>query len=299
MATKKTSVLDQLYAAGRKSPSTPSVTTPTSANRVTTTVKNTSTASPYVDTDPRKVSAVAGTGVSTNVFGNGFDADNAPRNKAEALLVQQNTAAQSVPKAQSYSSSSSSKKAVTNEKKTTTKSSGGGGGGYSSAPAVAPTFYLDTTSMENEYRKMIEDAQAAQIEAQRAAVAEGVAGYEAQRAALADQYARSAQDIYRNARLAAIGNNEVLAAQGLAGNLYANPMSGYSETSRIAQDNALRTNLAQNAIAQKEAEDEVNMAISQLQADGKREEAQIIAQNKQYMIDVMLALKQMQISAMT
>ena len=50
-------------------------------------------------------------------------------------------------------------------------------------------------------------------------------------------------DTYQNAQLAAIGNNELLAQKGLAGGLYQAPRSGYSETSRIRQDTALRNAL--------------------------------------------------------
>ncbi len=49
---------------------------------------------------------------------------------------------------------------------------------------------------------------------------------------------------YSNARLSAIGNNEAMASMGLAGGLYSSPTSGYSETSRMAQDNNLRGNIS-------------------------------------------------------
>ena len=283
------------------------------------TLPGVSTKASSVPMDGSTTAKLYSSGVSANALvnnGGGWDSDNAPRNKAEVLISQGKTVQTPAqikagktdpvvpdpPKTDgsggSGGGSSSGSKAVTNEKKVTSTKSSGGGGGGGYAEAVMPTvYYVDTTAAENQFRKMIEDAQAAQIEAQRAAIAEGVAGYEAQKAALADDYARSAQDIYRNARLAAIGNNEVLANLGLAGNLYASPMSGYSETSRIAQDNALRTNIANNYIAQREAEDDIAMAIAQLEAEGKREEAQIRAQNNQYLIDVLLALEQMRMAA--
>lgn len=50
-------------------------------------------------------------------------------------------------------------------------------------------------------------------------------------------------DTYTNSRLSAIGNNEALAQKGLAGGVYQDPRSGYSETSRIRQDTALRNSL--------------------------------------------------------
>lgn len=66
----------------------------------------------------------------------------------------------------------------------------------------------------------------------------------AQRPELENQYKNLRAQTYANARLSAIGNNEALAANGLAGNMYSNPTSGYSETSRIAENNALRNALA-------------------------------------------------------
>ena len=67
---------------------------------------------------------------------------------------------------------------------------------------------------------------------------------DAQRPQLEQQYQNLRSQTYANARLNAIGNNEALAANGLAGNLYSAPTSGYSETSRIAENNALRNALA-------------------------------------------------------
>ena len=46
-------------------------------------------------------------------------------------------------------------------------------------------------------------------------------------------------DTYTSSRVSAIGNNEVLAQKGLAGSVYKDPRSGYSETSRVRQDTAL------------------------------------------------------------
>ena len=54
---------------------------------------------------------------------------------------------------------------------------------------------------------------------------------------------------YTNARLSALGNNEALAAQGLAGNAYAGPQSGYSESSRVAQDAAMGNAINANNLA--------------------------------------------------
>ena len=76
------------------------------------------------------------------------------------------------------------------------------------------------------------------------------AAYQAQKAQLekqaqdlGKQYEALRTQAYTNARLGAIGNNEMLAAKGLAGNLYQGTQSGVSESSRVAQDVAMRNNL--------------------------------------------------------
>lgn len=77
-----------------------------------------------------------------------------------------------------------------------------------------------------------------------------VAQTQAQQAALAAELAQLKIDAdanksaaYVNSRVSAIGNNEMLAMQGLAGNMYNDPQSGMSESSRIGQDANLQNNL--------------------------------------------------------
>jgi len=76
-----------------------------------------------------------------------------------------------------------------------------------------------------------------------AAYASNKANLDAQASALTDQYNALRNQAYVNARLNAIGNNEILASQGLAGNLYDNPVSGVSETSRVAQNVGMRNDI--------------------------------------------------------
>lgn len=64
-----------------------------------------------------------------------------------------------------------------------------------------------------------------------------------QQNALAGQYNDVRSQAYTGNRVSALGNNERMAAMGLAGNAYAGPQSGYSETSRIAQDTSLQNSL--------------------------------------------------------
>jgi len=76
-----------------------------------------------------------------------------------------------------------------------------------------------------------------------------------------DAYAKARTNAYTTARLSAIGNNERLAAYGLAGNLYAQPRSGYSETSRIYQDVAMQNIINALGEEQRKALQELESAI--------------------------------------
>ncbi len=57
---------------------------------------------------------------------------------------------------------------------------------------------------------------------------------------------------YNTGRLSAVGNAELLANMGLDGNMYAGPRSGFGETSRIAQDIAMRNNINSANMAEME-----------------------------------------------
>lgn len=76
-----------------------------------------------------------------------------------------------------------------------------------------------------------------------------------------DAYAKARTNAYTTARLSAIGNNERLAASGLAGNLYAQPRTGYSETSRIYQDVAMQNTINALGEEQRKALQELEAAI--------------------------------------
>lgn len=57
-------------------------------------------------------------------------------------------------------------------------------------------------------------------------------------------YRDSVTQAQTNARISALGQEEKLAAAGLnSGGAYAAPTSGYAESSRVAMDNNLRSNL--------------------------------------------------------
>ena len=66
---------------------------------------------------------------------------------------------------------------------------------------------------EKEYQQAIDQMRAAED----AAYEQGKSALEHQASQLGGQYDKIRGDIYKNARVSAIGNNEVLAAKGLAG----------------------------------------------------------------------------------
>lgn len=65
-----------------------------------------------------------------------------------------------------------------------------------------------------------------------------------QNAQIVQAYENARRQSYVNSRLDAIGNNEVLAAMGLSGNLYDSPQSGYTETARVAENLQMRNAIA-------------------------------------------------------
>ena len=112
----------------------------------------------------------------------------------------------------------------------------------------------------------------------------------AQAAKLKDQYNASRNDIYTNSRLSAIGNNERLAARGLAGNLYDYARSGTSETSRIAQDVAMRKALAQQNNAETSANNDLNLKLLEAQREADAKYAEYAARNEESKIPYLMAL---------
>lgn len=112
----------------------------------------------------------------------------------------------------------------------------------------------------------------------------------AQAAKLKDQYNTSRNDIYTNSRLSAIGNNERLAARGLAGNLYDYACSGTSETSRIAQDVAMRKALAQQNNAEISANNDLSLKLLEAQREADAKYAEYAAKNEESKIPYLMAL---------
>lgn len=88
-------------------------------------------------------------------------------------------------------------------------------------------------------------------------------------------------NVYVNSRLSAIGNNEQLASQGLAGELYGSPMSGKSESSRINENVALGNNINAVNRQQTSLENQAKNTIGSQIADNQLQMAQTIAQLRQ------------------
>nr|DAI99738.1 MAG TPA: Adenosylhomocysteinase [Caudoviricetes sp.] len=108
------------------------------------------------------------------------------------------------------------------------------------------------------------------------------AGIDAQAKKLADQYNAVRSNAYTNARLNAIGNNEVMASLGLAGNMYKPPASGVSETSRVNQDIGMRNDI--NSATRQEQAERDNLALELLQAGYTRD-----VEYAKWMADMLIA----------
>ncbi len=103
------------------------------------------------------------------------------------------------------------------------------------------TNYADYKAYD--YAKAYQEAEKQQRAALNAAYNKAAAEIDYQRGQLAPQYDAQRSNIYTTSRLGAIGNNEALASRGLAGNLYNQPTTGYSEATRIRQDVAMQNAL--------------------------------------------------------
>ena len=123
--------------------------------------------------------------------------------------------------------------------------------------------------------------------------------YESQAAAnisaqnkLKGQFDAARSNVYTNARLSAIGNNERLAALGLAGNIYDHARSGTSESNRIAQDIAMRKSLSALDQGQADAYSEYQLALLQAQKEADMNYANKVAEVEAAKIPYQVALAQ-------
>ena len=106
------------------------------------------------------------------------------------------------------------------------------------------------------------------------------------------QFDSARSNVYTNARLSAIGNNERLAALGLAGNIYDHARSGTSESNRIAQDIAMRKSLSALDQGQADAYSEYQLALLQAQKEADMNYANKVAEVEAAKIPYQVALAQ-------
>nr|DAG17415.1 MAG TPA: LysM domain [Caudoviricetes sp.] len=130
-----------------------------------------------------------------------------------------------------------------------------GGFDTSGYDQIASNYSAQMNNIRSQYQQM-----AAQSEAAARAEAE-----------------QNRRQAYVNGRLSANRNNEQVAALGLGGNIYDDAMSGYSETSRIAADNNMRTNINQVTLAEQSAINEIALKLMDQNATLSMQEAQQLA----------------------
>lgn len=143
--------------------------------------------------------------------------------------------------------------------------------------AKSPYDFYTPIDYTASYDKMAQ----ARKDALDAAYNQQVNELNAQLPKIKETYDTQRNQTYRNARVTALGNNEGLAARGLAGNAYTAPVTGYSETSRIAETNALRSALNALNKQQQGQEDTIGTEIRQVGYDRDNALAQALAQIEQ------------------
>ena len=148
------------------------------------------------------------------------------------------------------------------EKGTTTIPSNLGGSIGTPTTTSAGTLGTSTTGTL-DWAAYYDQQYQAQLDALNAAYQAQVQQLQAQLPQIKQAYDTQRGQTYTNSRLSALGNNEAAASMGLAGNAYAGPQSGYSETSRISQTNALRNALNAANLQQTNTEQGVSDTITQ------------------------------------
>lgn len=116
---------------------------------------------------------------------------------------------------------------------------------------------ITTNYKPYDYAKAYQEAERQQRAAEEATYNKLKSNIEYQQGNLGKDYDAQRSGIYTNSRVSAIGNNEVQAAKGLAGGLYNQPTTGYSESSRIKQNLGLQNAL--NAASAQEQQERNNL----------------------------------------
>lgn len=117
----------------------------------------------------------------------------------------------------------------------------------------------------DEYIRYLEESAARQKETVGGAYDASAQYLKAQEPDLISYYDKQRSGIYTGSRVSSLGNNERLAAYGLAGNAYAKPQSGYSESSRIRSDVNMQNALANLGTEQRGAIQSLQNAMRQIQ----------------------------------
>jgi len=137
---------------------------------------------------------------------------------------------------------------------------------------------LRQSAASTEYSTLYETAADALMNAQNASYLSNVDSLNALMPQIKEDYDAARTDVYQNARLSAVRSNEALAALGLAENLKNDPKSGVSETSRIAENNALRSNINLLNADQLKQEAEIRQKIADAGYENDAVLAEILAQ---------------------
>ena len=140
----------------------------------------------------------------------------------------------------------------------------------------------------DEYIRYLEESAARQKETVGGAYDASAQYLKAQEPDLISYYDKQRSGIYTGSRVSSLGNNERLAAYGLAGNAYAKPQSGYSESSRIRSDVNMQNALANLGAEQRGAIQSLQNAIRQIQQN----KASAIGQIEMATADKIAAVKQ-------
>jgi len=130
------------------------------------------------------------------------------------------------------------------------------------------------------------------LAAQDLATQAAIEALNANNATIAEQAEAARRAAQANARLTALGTNEKLAALGLAGNAYAAPVSGFSETSRIANDIAYRNALEAVNRDENRALREIAAQVAQTKAAGEAQKAALSSDWEKYMLEYQMAQDQ-------
>ena len=128
---------------------------------------------------------------------------------------------------------------------------------------------ITTNYKPYDYAKAYQEAERQQRAAEEATYNKLKSNIDYQQGNLGKEYDAQRSGIYTNARVSAIGNNEVQAARGLAGGLYNQPTTGYSESSRIKQNIAMQNAL--NAASAQEQQERNNLNQMLIEAGYQRD----------------------------